>query len=89
MRCVSKTILAASALGAVLAGCATTVEMGPGYYRYDTRAAALTAPTVVYQEPAVVYREPAVVYRAPTVVRYEPTVVYRSTAAPAFNDHGQ
>jgi hypothetical protein len=92
MRHVSmKAILAASAFGALLTGCATTVEMGPGYYHYDTRAAYRAAPTVVYQEPAVVYRESAVVYQEPTVVyRSKPTVVYRS-AQPAvlYNDHGQ
>ena len=92
MRRVSmKAILAASVFGALLAGCATTVEMGPGYYHYDTRAAAYRAPEVVVQEPAVVYREPAVVYQQPTVVyRTEPTIFYRS-ARPAvlYNDHGQ
>ena len=77
MRHVSlKPILVTAAFGALLAGCATTVEMGPGYYRYDTGVARPSAPPVVYQEPAVVYREPAVVYREPAVV-YEPTVVYR------------
>ena len=92
-RVSTKAILAVAALGALLAGCATTVEMGPGYYHYDTRAAAyrgsapapavVTAPTVVYQEPAVTYRESAVVYQ-------EPVVVYRS-ARPVvlYNDHGQ
>ena len=87
-RVSSKAILTVSAFGAFLTGCATTVEMGPGYYHYDTRAASaaptVVVPTVVYQEPAVVYREPAVVYRT------QPTVVYRS-ASPAvlYNDHGQ
>ena len=77
MRHVSmKPILATAAFGALLGGCATTVEMGPGYYHYDTGVARPTAPAAVYQEPAVVYREPAVVYREPAVV-YEPTVVYR------------
>jgi hypothetical protein len=77
MRHVSmKPILVTAAFGALLGGCATTIEMGPGYYRYDTGVARPAAPPVVYQEPAVVYREPAVVYREPAVV-YEPTVVYR------------
>jgi len=85
-----KAILATSAFGALLAGCATTVEMGPGYYHYDTRAAYRTAPAVVYQEPAVVYREPTVVYRESAVVYHEPSVVYRSArAAVLYNDHGQ
>lgn len=53
-------VLAAGALGA---GCATRLEMGPGYYHYDSRlASAEVAPaTVTVQEPVVVYREPAVV----------------------------
>lgn len=93
MRRVSmNAILAASAFGALLTGCATTVEMGPGYYHYDTRGAAYrAAPTVVYQEPAVVYRESAVVYQEPSVVyRSRPTMVYRTTQpAVLYNDHGQ
>ena len=77
MRHVSmKPILVTAAFGALLAGCATTVEMGPGYYRYDTGVARSAAPPVVYQQPPVVYQQPAVVYREPAVV-YEPTVVYR------------
>jgi hypothetical protein len=84
-------ILVIAASGALLSGCATTVEMGPGYYRYDSRVAHGTPPAVVQQaptvqapavvEPAVVYREPAVVYREPTVVYREPTIVYREPAA--------
>ena len=78
MRHVSmKPILATAAFGALLGGCATTVEMGPGYYHYDTGVARPSAPAVVYQEPAVVYKEPAVVYREPAVVYREPAVVYR------------
>ncbi len=90
MRRVSmKAILTATAFGALLAGCATTVEMGPGYYHYDSRVAHRT-PAVVYQEPTVVYREPAVVYQEPAVVYHEPTVVYRSArAAVLYNDHVQ
>ena len=77
MRHVSmKAILGTLAVGALLGGCATTVEMGPGYYHYDTGLAHPSAPPVVYQEPAVVYREPAVVYREPAVVYREPAVVY-------------
>jgi hypothetical protein len=76
MRHVSmKLALAAATFGALLGGCATSVEMGPGYYHYDTGLAYRTAPAVVYQEPTVVYREPAVTYR-------EPAVVYRT--APVF-----
>ena len=77
MRHVSlKPILATAAFGALLGGCATTLEMGPGYYRYDTGVARSSAPAVVYQQPPVVYQQPAVIYREPAVV-YEPTVVYR------------
>jgi hypothetical protein len=63
-----KATLAAAGLAALLGGCATTVEMGPGYYRYDTRVS--TAPGVVVRERAVVYREPTTTYREP-VVYYE------------------
>jgi len=79
-----KAILGTVAFGALLGGCATTVEMGPGYYHYDTGLARPTAlapaPAVVYQEPVVVYREPAVLYREPTVVYREPNIVYRDSA---------
>jgi len=77
MRHVSlKPILATAAFGALLGGCATSLEVGPGYYHYDTGVARPSAPAVVYQQPPVVYQQPAVVYREPAVV-YEPTVVYR------------
>ena len=77
MRRVSGKVALAT-LALLLGGCATTVEMGPGYYHYDTRAAG-SAPVVA--EPAVVYREPTVVYREPTVVYREPTMVYSEPAA--------
>jgi len=98
MRHVSmKAILGTLAVGAFLGGCATTVEMGPGYYHYDTGVARPSAPPVVYQEPAVVYREPAVVYRQPTVVYRDPAVVYYGSTCVyrsgrdslLYNDHGQ
>ena len=98
MKTVSmRAILASAAFSTLLAGCATTVGMGPGYYTYDSRLATSSTPPVVYQEPAVVYREPAIVYREPTVVYRdsalvyrEPTVVYRSGRDSVFfNDHGQ
>ena len=98
MRYVSmKAMLGTVAVGALVGGCATTVEMGPGYYRYDTGLARPSAPPVVYQEPAIVYREPAVVYRQPNVVYrdpavvyYEPNVVYRSGRdSVLYRDHGQ
>ena len=55
--------LAMAALCGGLTGCATSLDMGPGYYHYDSRlASAEVAPaTVTVQEPVVVYREPAVV----------------------------
>ena len=68
MKCFSpKSILAAAAFGALLGvgGCATTIDAGPGYYRYDSRVA-----TTVYREPAVVYREPTVVYREAPILVY-------------------
>ena len=89
MRYVSmKAILGTLAVGAFLGGCATTVEMGPGYYHYDTGLAHPSAPPVVYQEPAVVYREPAVVYREPAVVYREPAVVYRDPAVVYYGPTG-
>jgi hypothetical protein len=53
-------ILVSAAFGAMLAGCATTVEMGPGYYHYDTRAVHRND----YQpyQPPTYYREPTVIY---------------------------
>ena len=98
MRRTSMTaILGTVAFGALLGGCATTVEMGPGYYHYDSRAAS--TPSVVYREPTVVYREPTVVYREPGVVyrdSYRDSAVIYSEQAPAvlyrrsrpFDDHG-
>ncbi len=77
MRHISlKPIIATAAFGALLGGCATTLEVGPGYYHYDTGVARPSAPAVVYQQPPVVYQQPPVVYREPAVA-YEPTVVYR------------
>ena len=59
-----KAILASAAFGALLTGCATSLEMGPGYYHYDTRAVHRGEPTYyTYREPTVVYQEPTVVYR--------------------------
>jgi len=91
MRRTSMTaILGTVAFGALLGGCATTVEMGPGYYHYDSRAAS--TPSVVYREPTVVYREPGVVYRdsyRDSAVIYSepaPAVIYRRSRA--FDDHG-
>jgi hypothetical protein len=70
-----KTVLATAMFSGLLAGCATTLDVGPGYYHYSydvpvahrTETVVTTAPTVVYREPAVVYREPTVVYRTAPV----------------------
>ena len=93
-----KPIVAIGALAGMLAGCATTMEVGPGYYRYDSHVSSAPAPRVVYREPVTVYREPTVVYREPTVVYGEPAVAYREstviyprttvTTYP-FTEHGQ
>ena len=79
-----KPIVAVAALGALLGGCATTVEMGPGYYHYDTHVSGATSPRVVYSEPVTVYREPTVVYR-------ESAVAYPMTtrATYLYTEHGQ
>ena len=97
-----KPIAAAAGFAALLAGCATTLETGPGYYRYDTHIAGAPAPRVVASEPVTVYREPAVVYRDATVVQTEPAVVYREpfyrdrvrvyrdiSPSLGYTDHGQ
>ena len=94
MRHVSmKPILVTAAFGALLGGCATTLEVGPGYYHYDTGVARPIAPAAVYQEPAVVYREPAVVYEPTVVYRgayREPSRFYRYGRDSFFyTDHGQ
>ena len=62
-----KVLAAVVAVAALATGCATRLEMGPGYYHYDSRLAsapvapASTTSTTVVTEPVVVYREPAVV----------------------------
>ena len=73
-RTSSSIVLTATVSAALLAGCATTLDVGPGYYHYSydvgarpEPAVVTTAPTVVTREPAVVYREPAVVYRTTPV----------------------
>ena len=77
-----KTILATAIFSGLVAGCATTLDVGPGYYHYDTGLAYRTAPATVTTSPAVVTTSPTVVYREPAVVYREPTVVYRT--APVF-----
>jgi len=74
-----KAVLAAMFAALALAGCATTLDVGPGYYHYNVDSVAYrTAPAVVTTAPAVV-TAPTVVYREPTVVYREPAVTYRST----------
>jgi len=86
-----KPIVAVGAFAGMLAGCATTLEMGPGYYRYDSHVAGAATPSVVYSEPATVYREPAIVYREPAVVYRDSAVVYPTTTRTTylFTEHGQ
>ena len=68
-------IFATAAFGALLGGCATTVETGPGYYHYDTRAAG-SPPAIVHEAPTVVYRAPDVVSQPTVVTTGQPTVIY-------------
>ncbi len=71
-----KAVLAAMFAALALAGCATTLDVGPGYYHYNVDSVAYrTAPAVVTTAPTVVYREPTVVYREPAVT-YRSTLVY-------------
>jgi len=83
-------MLAALMAGGLVAGCATTVDMGGplGHYRYnyDSRpvvSESITVPSVTYRTtPTVTYRStPAVTYQAAPTVTYQttPTVVYPST----------
>jgi hypothetical protein len=55
-----KALLAAGAVAMLTAGCATRLEVGPGYYHYDSRLAEPAPASVTITEPVVVYREPAV-----------------------------
>jgi hypothetical protein len=67
-----KPLATAAALGFMVAGCATSWDVGPGYYRYDSHVvgAAPASTTVVRTEPATVIAPaaPAVVYREPATV---------------------
>lgn len=61
------TLAAALAAAALSAGCATRLEMGPGYYHYDTRVAT----SVDIPPAAASVQEPVVVYQAaPAPSRY-------------------
>jgi hypothetical protein len=54
----AKVMLALLGVAALSAGCATRLEMGPGYYSYDTRAVS----AVTVQPMSVSVGEPVVVY---------------------------
>jgi hypothetical protein len=88
-----KASLGTLVLGGVLAGCATTVDMGGplGHYRYhyDSRPAVVYREPVVYRDP-VVYREPVVTYSAPAVT-YRAPVVYRyyDRVVTSYDERGQ
>jgi hypothetical protein len=75
-----KAFLSTAALATLLGGCATTIETGPGYYRYNTQAAG--APPAISQEPAVAVPAPTVVYQTPPVADENPPVI---NAEPAFD----
>jgi hypothetical protein len=75
-----KAGLVAAAAGLLLAGCATTVEMGPGYYHWDTHAVDLSSST-----PTASASEPKVAYQAPPVTKATPPIddnVVRVAPAP-------
>lgn len=56
-RTCMRTALAGAAFGLMLAGCATTVEMGPGYYHWDTHAVDLSSThKATAGEPKVAYQ---------------------------------
>ena len=63
-----KVLLAAAAVATLATGCATRLEVGPGYYSYDSRVATVEVTpvpsTVTVTEPVVVYRDrPVTTYR--------------------------
>jgi hypothetical protein len=87
---IHKPMLAALMAGGLVAGCATTVDMGGplGHYSYyyDSRpvvSESITVPTVTYRTtPTVTYRTtPTVTYRTTPTVTYQttPTVTYPTT----------
>jgi hypothetical protein len=87
---ITTTILATTAFGALLGGCATSLETGPGYYHYDVRPAG-EPPAVVYHQPVTTVEQPTVVYQNPPVVYSQPpAIIYRSGGNTAYDhDHGQ
>jgi hypothetical protein len=97
---ITKSALAGAALAALLAGCATTVDMGGplGHYRYhadtlptsdDTTATYHEQTVTTYGPSAVVERPaPAVTYREHSVTRYdEPVAVRPSEPAAVYREH--
>ena len=90
----AKTAFAALVAGGLLAGCATSVDMGGPllHYRYNydsrpvvsesttpDRAVIYREPEVRYMTPSVTYRTPAVTYEAPATVTYTaPATTYRA-----------
>jgi len=60
----AKTALAVAIVSAAMYGCATRVEMGPGYYHYDTGIAHPAVPPA-YDSMADTY-SPPVTYQAPS-----------------------
>ena len=87
---IHKPILAALMAGGLVAGCATTVDMGGplGHYRYnyDSRpvvSESITVPSVTYRTtPTVTYQTtPTVTYQTTPTVTYQsaPTVTYQTT----------
>ena len=82
-----KPIAAAAAVAALLTGCATSWDVGPGYYRYDSHvvgAAPDRTTTVVRTEPATVVAPgvvaPAVVYTEPATTVITPTATANAPA---------
>lgn len=69
MRLASRLAFVALALSGLLAGCATTVEMGGpfAYYRYHYDSGV---PVVYDSTPVVVRSSPTVVYDTPVVTTY-------------------
>ena len=66
----ARLALAMAALCGGLTGCATSLDMGPGYYHYDWRLAG-SAPLITYREP-VAYKERVVLVEP---LRYELTTL--------------
>src|SRR6478736_4405468 len=89
-----KTALAAAGIGALMTGCATTVDMGGplGHYRYHYQSGVAydATPTTVYRtEPTTVYKTtPTTVYRTEneTVYRTTPSTVYSTQPTVVYSE---